>query len=566
MEHIHFKMETLKAAVDAMRPDCFFGSVDLSEAFYSIPIREPDRKYFRFIFNGQKFQFTALVMGLATSPRVFTKVLKPVFASLRARGFISTAYIDDSCLQGSTFDECQRNILSSVKLMDSLGFTVHTEKSVLLPTKQIVYLGFLLCSETMMVRLTIERADELLDCCSNLIRKSRCSIRQFAKMIGKMVEAEPGVEYAPLFYKPLEKIKDINLRRSKGNFDNLMRISRDSKCVIQWWLTNLKQSFKSVMRKPPHVLLYSDASLKGWGAFNKTSGIKTGGQWSAEEQNAHINILELKACQLALLTFCKDLVNVHVHIYMDNTTSCTYINKFGGKTHELNVLAREIWLWCIDKDIHLSAAHLPGDMNHEADELSRVFNDDLEWAVDSNIFDKLVSLYPEMSVDLFASRLKHKLDIYVSLRPDPHAFAVDAFSLMWTEKLYYIFAPFSLMARVLQKMEQDTSEAVIIALLWPTQAWWPSLLHMISGPCFLLPKPQDILMLHHKPERRHPLTKMRLGVFRLSGKPLNARMYREQLRTSSSSPGAIQLNDNITATFSSGSYFVDEVEIPFNPL
>lgn len=89
---------------------------------------------------------------------------------------------------------------------------------------------------------------------------------------------------------------------------------------------------------------------------------------------------------------------------------------------------------------------------------------------------------------------------------------------------------------------------------------------MISGPCFLLPKPQDILMLHHKPERPHPLTKMRLGVFRLSGKPLNARMYREQLRTSSSSPGVIQLNDNITATFSSGSYFVDEVEIPLNPL
>lgn len=75
-------METLKAAVDAMRPDCFFGSVDLSEAFYSIPIRESDRKYFRFIFNGQKYQFTALVMGLATSPRVFTKVLKPVLLPL----------------------------------------------------------------------------------------------------------------------------------------------------------------------------------------------------------------------------------------------------------------------------------------------------------------------------------------------------------------------------------------------------------------------------------------------------------------------------------------------------
>ena len=93
MEHIHFKMETLKAAVDAMRPDCFFGSVDLSEAFYLVPIRYQDRKYFRFIFSDQKYQFTCLVMGLATSPRVFTKILKPIFASFRAQGFISTAYI-----------------------------------------------------------------------------------------------------------------------------------------------------------------------------------------------------------------------------------------------------------------------------------------------------------------------------------------------------------------------------------------------------------------------------------------------------------------------------------------
>ena len=197
MEHIHFKMETLKAAVDAMRPDCFFGSVDLSEAFYSVPIRVQDRKYFRFIFDDQKYQFTCLVMGLATSPRVFTKILKPIFASLRTQGFISTAYIDDNCLQGSTFEECQRNIWSTVKLMDSLGFTVHLEKSVLIPTKRITFLGFLLCSETMTVRLTQERVKELLDCCSTILGKSKCPIRQFAKMIGKMVAAEPGVEYAP---------------------------------------------------------------------------------------------------------------------------------------------------------------------------------------------------------------------------------------------------------------------------------------------------------------------------------------------------------------------------------
>ena len=236
-------METLNSAVNAMRPNCYFGSVDLSEAFYSIPIKTEDRKYFRFIFNNNKYQFTSLVMGLGASPGVFTKILKPIFATLRAKGFISTAYFDDSCLQGSTFKECKNNIETTVNLMDTLGLTVHIEKSVLVPTKQIVFLGFLLCSETMTVRLPLERANELRQYCIKIKDKPKCKIREFAKMIGMMVAAEPGVDYAPLFYKPFEKVKDHQLQVKKGNFDHYMNITNEIKSNIQWWIDNISITF-----------------------------------------------------------------------------------------------------------------------------------------------------------------------------------------------------------------------------------------------------------------------------------------------------------------------------------
>ena len=73
------------------------------------------------------------------------------------------------------------------------------------------FLRFLLCSESMTVKLTEERKQELIACCKSVLRRSKCSIRKFAKIIGKMVAAEAGVEYAPafffffFFYKPLEK-------------------------------------------------------------------------------------------------------------------------------------------------------------------------------------------------------------------------------------------------------------------------------------------------------------------------------------------------------------------------
>ena len=64
-------------------------------------------------------------MGWSTSARVFTQILKPVYATLRRKGHISTVYIDDSYLQGRTENECTQNILDTVHLLDCLGFTVH---------------------------------------------------------------------------------------------------------------------------------------------------------------------------------------------------------------------------------------------------------------------------------------------------------------------------------------------------------------------------------------------------------------------------------------------------------
>ena len=206
------------------------------------------------------------------------------------------------------------------------------------------------------------------------------------------------------------------------------------------------------------LILYSDASCKGWGAYNETNNIRTGGNWSVAEQEAHINILELKACELCLHTFCKNSNNIHVRIYMDNTTSCAYINKFGGRTSELDTIARTIWSWCRERHIYLTAAHVPGKDNCEADAESRVVeNNDTEWSLNSETFEAIYSTFPKLTVDLFASRLNNKLKKYASRRPDPNAFTIDAFSLTWNNDYYFICPPFSLLPLILQKMEGDNN-------------------------------------------------------------------------------------------------------------
>ena len=72
----------------------------------------------------------ALPQGYTESPRIFTKLLKPVLGFLRSRGHNLVAYIDDSLLQGDTKEECFDNVRETGELLDNLGYTVHPEKSV----------------------------------------------------------------------------------------------------------------------------------------------------------------------------------------------------------------------------------------------------------------------------------------------------------------------------------------------------------------------------------------------------------------------------------------------------
>ena len=102
--------------------------------------------------------------------------------------------------------------------------------------------------------------------------------------------------------------------------------------TLDWWIGNLPKCFKKVSHGNPQLTLYSDSSSLGWGAYNKTMDIKTGGDWLVQEQRLHINVFQLKACQQVLLTFCKHEHNIHVKIFLDNSTSVSHINKLGDIT------------------------------------------------------------------------------------------------------------------------------------------------------------------------------------------------------------------------------------------
>ena len=114
----------------------------------------------------------------------------------------------------------------------------------------------------------------------------------------------------------------------------------------------------------------------------------------------------------------------------------------------------------------------------------------------------------------------------------------------------------------MQKIEEEKTQAIIIAPLWPTQMWWPELLRLTKSKILVLPPTQEILRLKHKPGILHRLTKMQLAAFSISGKHWESDTFRKNLKTSFSTHGEKGQNSNITLMLKNGYISVTGKQIP----
>ena len=228
----------------------------------------------------------------------------------------------------------------------------------------------------------------------------------------------------------------------------------------------------------PQVIVKTDVSCRGWGAF--CQGESAGGCWSNEESQFHIYMLELLAVEYAINAFLKTTEVSAVQIRSDSTVAA-YINRMGGtRSQQLTDLTKIIWDWCIQRQIEISAQHLPGKLNVTASFLSRHLRDRIDWILYPDLFAKINSRWGPLEIDLFASRFSAQLPHFYSWRADPEAVAMDAFMQRWTGVKAFTHPPWCLVSRVLQKVTLERATLVLITPLWRTQPWFPVTISMLT--------------------------------------------------------------------------------------
>ena len=279
-------------------------TIDLKDGYYSVKIDELDTKYQKFLLNSRLLKFVALPNGLPPWPRKFTKLTKPPLALLRIQGHTFAIYIDDTISVDDTFQSCLLTVIKTIKLFQSLGFVIHTEKSIFIPSKNVECLGFAIDLERMVTYLSDHKKKKIFDKCQLISKKQDLKMRDVVSSIGTLTSTFPASEFGPLYYRAILKNKVDFLKANKGNFNARIDLTKNALQEIKWWKNNIFYAFKPIRKVKISKVIYTVASLEGWVAFHGNT--PTGRAWLPDEKRLHINVLELKAIFLALKAFIKN--------------------------------------------------------------------------------------------------------------------------------------------------------------------------------------------------------------------------------------------------------------------
>ena len=141
VQYSHFKQETFATVLDLIQQYDFLTKIDMSDAYFAIPIHPSNWKYLKFSWNSTLYSFVSMCFGLKIAPYLFTKVLRPIFAWFRQQGMRCSYYIDDSINLNQLRLGCHNNTVLVKETLESLGFTINQKKSVLIPCQRLVFFG-----------------------------------------------------------------------------------------------------------------------------------------------------------------------------------------------------------------------------------------------------------------------------------------------------------------------------------------------------------------------------------------------------------------------------------------
>eukprot|EP00170_Pyropia_yezoensis_P008373 contig_34991_g8401 len=203
-----FRYQRLSHFASTLFPDEHPVSWDVRDAFYHVRIWPADRMFFRFIVGGVVYEPRVLPFCMKLSPWAWTKVMRPVVAALRLKGYIVMAYVDDFAATGcgarpSSAASATAGRSAILTLFHKLGIHVHPTKGVACGTQRLPLLGLQVDTRRRLLLLPRERLDKVIGQAKMLLsaasaRSRKVPARALSRFTGTAVScalAMPSARY-----------------------------------------------------------------------------------------------------------------------------------------------------------------------------------------------------------------------------------------------------------------------------------------------------------------------------------------------------------------------------------
>ena len=357
--------------------------------------------------NGQVYQFTCLPFGLATSPREFTKLLRPVVQLLRLQGIKLHVYLNDWLIRASSAVQARTLADLVLQVLQHLGWVINFSKSDLVPSQQFDFIGmqFNTCVYTVapLPKMRVKIQNTLDHWRSHPL----ISARDLHRLLGMLTFMATLVPRGRLRLRPIQWWASEVWCQETGSWSDRISVTPTILHQVAWWASPVVLQGVSLSALETEITLFTDASSHGWGAQLGSRTLQ--GTWSPQQASQHINLLEMAAVFLSVTRFLPQLKSRVVRLMCDNAVVVSYINKEGGtKSFRLTRVTIRLLKFCDRKGIRLVPVHLPGSRNIQADALSRVGQTlATEWAINGQLLHPVFSAWGTQTCQPLLISLNH---------------------------------------------------------------------------------------------------------------------------------------------------------------
>ena len=140
---------------------------DLKSGYHHIEMHNSYKTFlgFQWCYKGKNrfFVFNVLPFGLNVAGVIFTKVLKTLLKKWRSQGFKAVLYLDDGIIISDSQEAAFENVITVRKDLKDAGFIVNEQKSQWLPSKSLIWLGFVLDSERNVISIPQHKVIAIID-------------------------------------------------------------------------------------------------------------------------------------------------------------------------------------------------------------------------------------------------------------------------------------------------------------------------------------------------------------------------------------------------------------------